>query len=271
LTRQHQNPICQNDKTASPIVFYSPYFPDSNIKHNYQKRLPPLNGANKETQQLYNKYYSQIRAENTSTESYFKTIDKDARVIHLATHGQYNNNISNNAIVFSNKDRNEDGLLHFWEILNLEMNSDLVFLASCYSGSGIDHPGAGTFSIAYAFVGAGCLSVIACLWNLPDNNPSGIVERFYYNVYDGKSNANALREAKLYNLQYGDNLSSHPYYWAGYVFYGEDKKTKIALRQTGFIYNLEIILVFVMLIMLETYILIKKAHNKYNYKQWPPC
>ena len=52
---------------------------------------------------------------------------------------------------------------------------------------------------------------------------------FYENLESGMSKPTALNQAKLTYLAEANNLFAHPYYWGGFVYYGEDAPLRMGV------------------------------------------
>ncbi|MEX2463517.1 MAG: CHAT domain-containing protein, partial [Balneolaceae bacterium] len=123
---------------------------------------------------------SQMFIEKNSSESNFKNIAGHARIIHLATHSRVldNNPLFSSFYLYSGiedpttvtdpESRLNDGIVRVYEIFDLNLNADLIFLSSCESGSGGYLQGAGILGFSRAFSYAGAKSLILNLWPVRD-------------------------------------------------------------------------------------------------------
>jgi len=68
--------------------------------------------------------------------------------------------------------------------------------------------------IAYLFERAGAKAVMASLWNAEDDTTSEIMTQFYQNLNQGMSKGEALRQAKL------EQVDRHPFYWSPFILIG---------------------------------------------------
>jgi len=57
--------------------------------------------------------------------------------------------------------------------------------------------------------------VIASLWNADDSTTKTIMVQFYQNLKKGMSKDEALRQAKL------SQIDSHPFFWSPFVLIGD--------------------------------------------------
>ncbi len=74
---------------------------------------------------------------------------------------------------------------------------------------------------------AGCPSLVMTLWEINDRTSSELIKNFYAYLAQGKAKDEALRLAKLDYLNNSDNINSNPYYWAGYINFGNHEPLKV--------------------------------------------
>jgi CHAT domain-containing protein len=120
------------------------------------------------------------------------------------------------------KDTLEDGKLFNYEISLSRINSPMVVLSSCNTGSGTLSHGEGIMSMARGFILAGALSVVITSWDINDEASADIITRFYYHLSKGEKKAEALRHAKLEYLKTKPPVYTNPYYWAGFEVLGDN-------------------------------------------------
>jgi CHAT domain-containing protein len=113
-----------------------------------------------------------------------------------------------------------DGILHAFEIQDMNLDLDLVILSTCHSGTGKYQEGEGTMSLARAFMMAGARSVVMSLWQVENESTTEITTAFLENLSDG------MRKSEALNLAKKAYRKAHPtapsYYWAGLVLVGND-------------------------------------------------
>ena len=154
-------------------------------------------------------------------------------VVHVAAHGvmnAYNPLFSRIELARSGEGPMEDGRLEVHEILELDIQSDLVFLSGCETAVG--GAGATVFArgddyatLAQAFLGAGATNVIATLWPVTDDGAAEFTDRFYRGLAGGPSQALAQTKRELL----AEPRYAHPYYWASYRLAGAaDMRTQAA-------------------------------------------
>ena len=150
--------------------------------------------------------------ENASKKAFIEH-SKNARIIHLSTHGLVDNEVPENSnLLFS--DFEEDFILHSSEISNLDLNSDLVVLSACQSGAGKTVKNVGVQGISQSFLLAGSSSVISSLWDASDYVSSLILPLFFEFYEKGNSKSKSLQLAKINFLEDSRPSLHHPFYWS---------------------------------------------------------
>ncbi|BDA76339.1 hypothetical protein CAL7716_105050 (plasmid) [Calothrix sp. PCC 7716] len=153
----------------------------------------------------------------------FKTQAPRFPLLHLATHGCFQRGgcpklgLEENVLLFADKKLNiADAAL-----LGLN-NTDLITLSACQTALNTDSQGKlftgdgaeAITGLAYLFERAGAKAVLANLWSIEDKTTQEIMVRFYQNMKKGMSKGEALRQAKL------SQIDSHPFFWSSFVLIG---------------------------------------------------
>jgi len=196
------------------------------MAQSYVKYRPFLRFADKEAEEIAKLYGTQAITEGKATESFFRQHVSEYNVVHLAVHGEYNENTPRASRIFlaADQDANEDmdlehdGILDVDEIKELSLkNTDLVILSACETKPGGKQNGAGIFSLSDAFITAKASSVIASLWQVDDESTKLLMGLFHAYFLQGKNKADALREAQRETRrQY-----HHPFSWAAFILTGD--------------------------------------------------
>ncbi len=172
-----------------------------------------------------------------ATETAFKQNAPQYQILHFAMHGDLNlkePNYSN--LIFSKNDTINDGLLHAYEIYNLNLNAELAVLSACNSGNGQIRNGDGIISLGRAFAFAGVNSLLLSKWEVSDATAPLIMKYFYEGLDEGLTKSEALRLAKLKFLKNdADNITSAPYYWDSFYILGSDAPIVKRLSLTSII------------------------------------
>ena len=123
-------------------------------------------------------------------------------------------------------DQKEDGSLFIEEIFNLNIQSDLVILTSCQSGTGQEFKGEGILSLGRSFMFCGTPNVMQSLWKIQEKSSSEFLITFF-NLYLNNKNltyAQALEKTKLELLKHP--VYKHPYYWSPIVLISAQLSTQ---------------------------------------------
>jgi CHAT domain-containing protein len=170
--------------------------------------------------------HSQLLIGDRATESQFKALASDYRVLHLATHGLFNKLNPLMSGIELEADGTNDGLLQVHEVLALRLAADLVTLSACETALGSGYlaeiPAGDAFvGMTRAFLSAGSSSVLATFWEVDDKSSVHLMTRFYKHmsgsVHAGNK-ASALARAQR-ELRTTVELA-HPYYWAPFMLVG---------------------------------------------------
>ena len=181
--------------------------------------LPILPFAEQEVKTIANLYQTNSLVHEDATESAVWAKAKNAGILHLAAHGEYNPNNPLFSAIHLAADSENDGRLEVHEIyrLNLTTVTDLVVLSACQTQVGSVSAGDEVVGLNRAFLYAGTPTVIASLWNVDDAATALLMERFYTHLRSDMSKGEALRQAQLdVQAKY-----PHPYYWAPFVLTGD--------------------------------------------------
>jgi CHAT domain-containing protein len=182
-----------------------------------------------------------------ATEEAFKALNnKPYQIVHIATHGYFLNEISNNSTV-NNLMRGEqlisisenpllrsglilagankawsgsvmpkdvdDGILSAYEISRLNLtNTQLVVLSACETALGDINGTEGVFGLQRAFKIAGVKNLIVSLWQVPDKETAELMHLFYTHLFKGNSVRNAF-----YAAQKEMRAKYAPFLWAAFV------------------------------------------------------
>jgi len=159
----------------------------------------------------------EIKAQN------FKKLAGDYNMLHLAVHGDVDNEHPENSKLYftKSKDTLDDNFLYSHELFALDIPAELVVLSACNTGTGKIAKGEGIMSLGTAFQYAGTKSLVLTNWEVSDKTTPKIMEYFYSNLREGKNKAAALQQAKLQFLTTTSPETNHPYYWGGFYLLGD--------------------------------------------------
>ncbi|MFN3402915.1 MAG: tetratricopeptide repeat protein [Cytophagaceae bacterium] len=235
-------------------IFASADSTNSTVERTHKKdeRVKPLPGAEKEVKNLVtlmkpSGWEPEIFINENATESKLKEI-KDPRVLHIATHGFFLEDVKTSEVVgFSDKAiqnpllrsglllangghliandnvyefNSEDGVLTAYEAMNLNLdNTDLVVLSACETGLGEMKDvkmGEGVYGLQRSFLVAGANSVIMTLFKVNDDVTMELMNLFYSKwIATGKERKSFIEAKKEIMNKY-----NKPIYWGAFVMIG---------------------------------------------------
>lgn len=161
-----------------------------------------------------------------ATEGVFKSIAPSARIIHVISHGIFDDRNPMFSYLQLNKSSNDDGQLDAMEIMDIPLHStSLVVLSACETARGRVGAGESLIGMSWSVFIAGCPTTVLSQWKVPAFSTNMLMEQFYQNLNrndDGRLGvAKALRKASIKFLQ--DENYKHPMYWAGLVVMGDGR------------------------------------------------
>ncbi|MDJ0632263.1 MAG: CHAT domain-containing protein [Xenococcaceae cyanobacterium MO_188.B29] len=178
--------------------------------------LPSLPAAEQEAHEVAQVLRTTALIGETATESLVKEKIEQSRLIHLATHGKYDDVYARASWIALAPTDEDDGLLKASEISNLQLNAELVVLSACDTGKG-DISEDGLVGLSRAFMIAGTSSIITSLWSVPDAPTAELMTEFYRQWQQTGDKAQALRNAMLKTRQ----KYPAPKDWAAFILMGE--------------------------------------------------
>jgi hypothetical protein len=180
-----------------------------------------LNGALphtlSEAQQVSKRLRGTSLLEEAATRSNLEAQAETARVIHLATHGEFRPDNPLFSTLYLT-----DGPLTVTDVFNLELNASLVTLSACQSGASAAGGGDELIGFSRAFLYAGAASLLMSLWRVEDQATAHLMDGFYQTLLDDERKATALRQSQLALLRGNEGYRyRHPYFWAPFVLIGD--------------------------------------------------
>jgi len=131
------------------------------------------------------------------------------QVVHIAAHGRRPiPPAASTRLVFSSGAEE----LRAGSIRGCGISAELVVLSACDTAAGLPR----------TFLREGARSVVATLWAVPDRTTVDLMADFYGGLKNGLDKSESLRSAKRGMIRRG---RTHPFYWAGYVLFGEPDGT----------------------------------------------
>lgn len=184
--------------------------------------LPPLPGAQLEAQHIAELFGSMAYIGANASELKFKQQAQQYSVLHIATHGVLNDEDPLFSSLILKNQAQEDGILHAFELYNMNLNADLAVLSACNSGMGRLTKGEGVVSIARGFSYAGVPNIVMSKWAVSDWSTELLMKQFYKNLKQGMPKDEALQKAKISFLNNHRDKAKllAPFYWGSFVLSG---------------------------------------------------
>ena len=179
-----------------------------------------LNGTKKEAENILTIFPgSEYYPDEKATLNAFKVQSSRFSIIHIGTHGCFelagcpNLKMEANTILFAN---NQQYNIADAALLGLK-NTELITLSACQTAKEANANGQEISGLAYVLERAGAKSVIASLWNVPDEASSEIMTQFYQNLQKGMTKSEAMQKAKLSQIE----TNPHPFFWSPFILIGD--------------------------------------------------
>jgi CHAT domain-containing protein/tetratricopeptide (TPR) repeat protein len=222
LREQRNNPRQMNLAAQKTLAFGNPT--SSRTKANFAV-LPEAEKQTLALKNLYGAANTRVFNRNDADESLLKNeTAKGFSILHLATHGVLDNKSPLNSYVLlaPNEATGDDGKLEAWEILEMNLSSDLVMLSACETARGDVRSGEGLVGLAWSLMVAGARNVVVSQWKVESTSTTDLTIDFYkFLKQNPDKKPDALRQAAL-KLRRNPS-TAHPFYWAGFVLIGESK------------------------------------------------
>src|SRR5712692_3448444 len=154
-----------------------------------------------------------VRSDATEVEA--KKLLESVGLIHLATHGELNENDPLSSAVLLVPGGGEDGRLEVREVFGLDLHARLVVLSACETGLGKLSLGDELVGLQRAFLYAGTPAVVTTLWKVDDRASYELI-RAFYNRLPGAGPVEALRQAQIETMA----TFPHPFSWAAFGLTG---------------------------------------------------
>lgn len=188
-------------------------------------QLAALPGAQREAEAIGDFLNLTPLIGSQATEATVKQQLASANLIHLATYGllEYGDPQASGVRDFPGAialtpGNGEDGLLTASEILDMDLQASLAILSACDTGRG-RITGDGVVGLSRSFMTVGVPSVIVSLWAVPDAPTADLMTEFYRRLDQGRTKAQALRQAMLTTMQ--DHPD--PKDWAAFTLIGKSE------------------------------------------------
>ena len=163
-----------------------------------------------------------IIGEQATKETILKQLPQ-AQIIHLSTHGLFDEVQGLGSFIVLAPSANNNGLLTAEEILaeyglpkGTPLRAELIVLSACQTAQG-KITGDGVIGLSRSLIAAGIPSAVISLWSVEGNFSIDLMKAFYKNLQQNPDKAQALSQAmRTVMKQY-----PQPGYWAAFTLIGE--------------------------------------------------
>jgi CHAT domain-containing protein len=181
--------------------------------------LPDAAREAREIASLYDAERSRLLIGSEATETVVKAGASRFDVVHLAAHALAVDTHPLYSSILLAGGGDDDGLLEGREITRLALNARLAVLSACSTAQGSVRPGEGLIGLSWAFLIAGCPTIVASQWAVEsDSTATLMIELHRELARGGVPVAEALRRAQMRLMK--NPRYRHPYYWSPFVVVG---------------------------------------------------
>lgn len=177
-----------------------------------------------------------------------------AQVLHLSSHALSNREEPLlSTLFFHSRGRKQNGSLYASEAATLNIPADLVVLSACETQAGKLEGGEGVAGWAQSFSLAGARGLLASAWSVNDDTGPVLIKSFYRQLQQGDNKAKAYSSAQRLYLSESDALTLHPYFWAGFVYIGDNEPIhweKLQEDQSPYLHTSLLIIVLLLVLLL---------------------
>jgi len=137
------------------------------------------------------------------------------KIVHIATHGQFDSNL-NNSFVLTYDDKLTMDRLESVLAQKRDNPVELLTLSACQTALGDERAALGLAGVA---IKTGARSVLASLWSVNDQSTTMLMQEFYSQLQKpDMSKAKALQQAQIKVAS--DQRFRHPAYWGAFLLIG---------------------------------------------------
>ncbi|MDR4505448.1 MAG: CHAT domain-containing protein [Candidatus Scalindua sp.] len=177
---------------------------------------PPLPNVSRELEIIRDIYGDNqlINEEFLSSSMEKKLRNEQLSILHIASHGQFRNDVADSFLLTYDDKLTMDQLSQFVGLFEFRDDPlELLVLSACETAAGDDRAALGLAGVA---VKAGARSAIATLWYINDQASSLLVSEFYRQIQNPSiSRSMALQQAQLKLIK--DKRFAHPCYWSPFL------------------------------------------------------
>ncbi len=218
-------------KIKGGIQAYVPTYSSSFESGERSATALRLDGAEEEGKWLSEHLNATLFSGKMADKETFYNESPSAGILHLSMHGLFER--EKTALLMSNEEK-----LYLEELYGLRLSADLAVLGACNTAKSWDDEDR-ISSIHRAFLYSGVPATVASLWEVPDHSSGQILKTFYQELRQGATKDEALQKAKINYLESvkGSPLE-HPYFWAGFVVYGDTSSLELGDNGVSYLWLL---------------------------------
>ncbi|MEM9338834.1 MAG: CHAT domain-containing tetratricopeptide repeat protein [Bacteroidota bacterium] len=235
LFRKREERYRPKEKLLAIAPVYQENDAYTGLREVFRNEMVPLKWNQPEAKAINRFFKGDILYGSEATERNFKQQAQDYQMLHLAMHAfvDHEESMQSKLVFTQDNDSIEDGMLHTFELFNMEIPAELVVLSACNTALGEIQEGEGVMSLARAFAYAGVPSLVMSHWNANDRTTAQLMTSFYQYLSEGERKDVALQKAKLDFLEIANDVETNPFYWGSFVVVGDtspiDKKKHLLL------------------------------------------
>jgi len=144
----------------------------------------------------------------------------DFRFIHIAAHGQVDAEMPQLSAILLGA-YGSDGIatheaLRVADLLNVRFRADVVTLSACETALGRQIVGEGAIGPAYVAMARGARSVVASLWQVPDEMSAMVMTEFYRELKGGSADAPAALAGAMRRVLQQRGFQQDPALWSAF-------------------------------------------------------
>ncbi len=217
------HPFIQEKDKDKTLAIYVPAYTAAGAATPTRDKPLSLLGAQAEAAAISQMLPATVYAGSAVTKEQFFATAPEAGLLHLAMHAVVNNEDPALSHFLFGTGQSAEELLYLEELYALQLKANLAVLSACETGLGKEEADGHMASFQRAFTFSGVPTTVASLWAVPDQATKQIMASFYEHLQAGYPKTVALQKAKQAYLQQTTQPKLRtPFYWAGFVLYGED-------------------------------------------------
>jgi CHAT domain-containing protein len=179
------------------------------FEDNNESGLPTLPSVSQELKSVGQVRGAKVYVNETATKAALAVAFREARWIHIATHGAQNPRAPSFHKILLSPGQDDDGVLYAYEVLSSDLRGlDLITLSACETALGRVDRSDNLRGLSAAFFQAGVATIVGTLWAVSDEAAALFFGRLYRQLELGESKlasfSIAQRETRLVFPEFRD-------------------------------------------------------------------